>query len=171
MKKIKEGKLKVFVSKKDAIDRLMQLQGPCKDINDRNCGSIEFYCNKNGKIKIECCEQRLSLNFKNSKILTKLYGVVTQCDNETYINYFTSLKNINIFIWISFLLIATVISMFFMLLPINKTKVLALTVCCIIALVFQVISILEEKTNPDIDSDTLIKILENKIDIVNNWKE
>ena len=52
VKKIKQGKLEVFASKNDTIDRLMQLQGLCKDIKDSNGGLIDFYCNKNGKIKM-----------------------------------------------------------------------------------------------------------------------
>ena len=51
MKKIKQGKLEVCASKSDTINRLMQLQGLCKDVNVRNGGLINFYCNKYGKIQ------------------------------------------------------------------------------------------------------------------------
>lgn len=171
MKKIEQGKLEVRASKNETINRLIQLQGLCKDVNDRNGGLIHFYCNKNGKIKIECYEERLKLNFNHSKILTKLYGVVTECNNKTYIDYFTSLKNSSVFARISFLLTAIVIAAVFMLLPVDKSKVLVVIVCCIIALAFQIISILKEKSNPHIDSVTLVKVLEDKVDTVNNWEK
>ncbi len=171
MKKIKQGEFEICASKKDTINRLIQLQGLCKNINDRNGGLINFYCNKNGKIKIECYEKRLKLNFKNSKILTKLYGVVTECNNITYINYFTSLKKSNIFVRISFLLAAIIILTFFMLSSVYKSKVLVAIICCIIALVFQIISLLKEKSDPHTDSDTLIKVLEDKVEIINNWEK
>lgn len=171
VKKIKQGKLEIFASKKDTINRLMQLQGLCKDVKDSNDGLINFYCNKKGKIKIECYEKRLKLNFKNSRILSKLYGAVTEYNHQTYIEYFTSLKISSIFARISFFLIAIVILALFLLLPVDKIKVLIVIVCLIIALIFQVISILKEKSNPHMNSETLIKVLEDKVNIINNWEK
>lgn len=171
VKKIKQGKFKVFASKKDTINRLMQLQGLCKDVKDSNGGLINFYCNKRGKIKIECYEERLKLNFKNSRILSKLYGSITECNHHTYIDYFTALKISSIFARISFFLIAIVILALFLLLPVDKIKVLIVIVCLIIALIFQIISILKEKRNSHINSETLIKVLEDKVNIINNWEK
>lgn len=171
MKKINQATIEIFSSKDEAINRLMQLQGVCKNANDSNGGLIDFYCNKNGKIRIECYEERMKLNFKNSKILTKLYGTVIERNHKTYIDYFTSLKISSIFARLSFLLIAIVILALFLLLPVDKIKVLIVIVCLIIALIFQVISILKEKSNPHMNSDILIKVLEDKISIINNWNE
>lgn len=170
MKKIKQGKIEVFTSKHDAINKLMQLQGLCKDVKDSNGGLINFYCNKNGKIKIECYEERLKLNFKNSRILSKLYGSITEYNHQTFIVYFTSLKITSIFARISFFLMAIVILALFLLLPVDKIKVLIVIVCLIIALIFQVITILKEKNNPHMNSEILIKVLEDKVNIINNWE-
>ena len=169
MKKINQGKFEVYASKTDTINRFMQLQGLCKDVKDSNDGLIDFYCNKNGKIKIECYEERLKFNLKNSRILCKLYGTITECNNQTYIDYFTTLKISSIFVRISFFLIAIVILSLSLLLPVDKIKVLIVIICLIIALIFQVISILKEKNNPHINSETLIIALENKVNIINNW--
>ena len=171
MKKIKQGKLEVFASRSDTIDRLMQLQGLCKDVKDSNEGLINFYCNKNGKIKIECFEKRLKLNFKNSRILCNLSGIITEYNNQTYIEYFTSLAISCIFARISFFLIAIVIMALFLLLPVDKIKTLLVIICLITALIFQVVSIFKEKHNPHINSETLIKALEDKVNIINNWEK
>jgi len=170
MKKFKQGNLEVYASKNDTINRLVQLQGICKDANDRNGGLINFYCNKYGKIKIECYEKRLKLNLKNSKILTKLYGSVTERNHKTYIDYFTALKISSIFSRISFLLIAVVVLALFLILPVDKIRVLVVIVCLIVILIFQIFSIIKEKNNPHIDSETLIKVLEDKVNIINNWE-
>lgn len=171
MKKIKQGKLEVFASRNDTIDKLMQLQGLCKGVKASSGNLINFYCNKNGKIKIECYEKRLKFDLKNSRILCKLYGTITECNNQTYINYFTSLKISSFSARISFFLIAIVILALFLLLPVDKIKVLIVIVCLIIALIFQVVSILKEKSNPHMNSETLIKVLEDKINIINNWEK
>lgn len=58
MKKITQGKLEIFTSKANAINKLIQLQGVCKDIENSNNRPIEFYCNKNGKITVESLYSR-----------------------------------------------------------------------------------------------------------------
>lgn len=168
MKKIVQGKFDVCTSKVDAIDKLMQLQGVCQEKNSNNC-RIEFHCNKHGKIIIESQVSRHSP--KKAKIFTKLYGNVTKQNNKTYVNYYISFDKNGVFRRLSAFLIAAIVLLFFLVFVPNKTKVLIALILCIIGLIFQLFSIEKEKSNLNLNSDTLIKVLENKVNIVNNWEK
>ncbi len=176
MKKIKEGKIEVLASKKDAIDRFMMLGGGCRgrDFRDRNGGAMIFYCNKYGKILIECQQVRreMTKNNSSSNILTKLYGTIKQYDNKTYVEYYTALKNIDVLKRMGLYVYGIIVSIFLLIRYILVFfPVIFFLFYFIISMIKQISSILEEKTSPDIDSDTLIKILENKVDAVNNWEK
>lgn len=167
MKKITQGKLEIFTSKADAINKLIQLQGVCKDIENSNNCPIEFYCNKNGKITVE--SQRSRHNPQKAQMFTKLYGEIAEQNDKTYINYYTAFNYISVFARISFFIIAIIVLSIFMIFVSDKIKALIAIIVCVVGLVFQLISIEKEKKNLSENSDTLIEVLENKVNIVNNW--
>lgn len=174
MKKIKEGKFEVLASKKDAIDRFMMLEGGVRDFRDRNGGAMGFYCNKYGKILIQCQQGRREMekNNSSSNILTKLYGTIKQYDNKTYVEYYTALKNSNVLTSIGLYLFGIICCIFLLIRYILFfLPIIIFLFYFIINMIKQINSILEEKTNPNIDSDILIKILENKINTVNDWEK
>lgn len=167
MKKINQGEFEVFTTKTDAIDKLMQLQGVCKDIKNSNNYIIEFCCNKNGKITVE--SQWSRHNPQKAKVLTKLYGEVIEQANKTYINYYTSFSNMSVFARLSCFIIAIIILSIFMVFVTDKIKALIAIIVCIIGLVFQLISIGKERQNLTENSNILVEVLKNKVNIVNNW--
>lgn len=167
MKKISQGKFEVFTTKADAIDKLIQLQGGCKDIKNSNNYIIEFYCNKNGKITVE--SQWSRHNPQKAKVFTKLYGEVIEQVDKTYINYYTSFSNKSVLIRISSFIIAIIVLSIFMMFVAEKVKDLIAIIVCIVGLIFQLISIEKEKKNLSENSDIFIEVLENKVNIVNNW--
>lgn len=167
MKKITQGKLEFFTSKADAINKLIQLQGVCKDIENSNNCSIYFYCNKNGKITVESLRSRHDP--KKAQIFTRLYGEITEQNDKAYINYYTVFNYMSVFARISFFIIAIIILSIFMIFVSDKIKALIAIVVCVIGLVFQLITIEKEKKNLSENSNTLIDVLENKVNIINNW--
>ncbi len=169
MKKIEQGKFEIFTSKTDAISKLIQLQGICKDIKNSNDCRIMFHCDKRGKITVESDDDRY--NPKKALILTKLYGEIIEQANKTYINYYISLANKNIFLRIGVFVSAIIILLIFGLFIDDKFKVLIAIVICVIGLVFQCISIKNEKRDPSLNSKILIKVLEDKINTINNWEK
>ncbi len=169
MKKIEQGTFEIFTSKDDAINKLMQLQGVCKDIRNSNDCRILFECDKCGKIVVESDDDRY--NLKKALILTKLYGEIIEQANKSYINYYVSLENKNVFLRLSMFVIAIIVLLILGLFIDDKLKVLVAIVICIIGLVFQCISIKNEKCNSSLNSEILIKVLEDKINTINNWEK
>ncbi len=169
MKKINQGNFKIFTSKANTINRLMQLQGVCKDIKNTNNCRIEFRCNKHGKIIVESQWDRF--NPKKAEIFTKLYGDVIEQANETQIVYYTAFDKNSVFSKLSTFLIASIILLILIVFVADKIKVLIAIIFCIIGLVFQLISIKKEKDNSSLNSDILIKTLENKVNMINNWEK
>lgn len=167
MKKLQQGTFEIFTSKTDAISKLIQLQGICKDIKNSNDCRIMFHCDKRGKITVESLRDRY--NLKKAKMLTKLHGDIFEQGNKTYINYCVFLDKKSVFLRLCVFLIAIVILSIFSVFIADKIKVLIAVIICIIGLVFQLISINKEKENPSLNSKILIKVLENKINIINNW--
>ncbi len=168
MKKIEQGKFKVFTSKADAIDKLMQMQGICqeKSVDDRR---IEFSCKKDGKVNVCFSQGRRENRSGKSKLFTKLNGEVIMQDNETYITYFTAIDTFGVFVRLFILAIAIIVCLFFFAFIADKIKVLIATIICITAFVFQLISI--EKEAPSSESNVLVDVLKKKVDAVNTWEK
>lgn len=166
MKKIEQGKIEVFTSKVDAIDKLMQMQGVCqeKSIDDRR---IEFSCKKDGKINICFPQGRRENRYGKSKLMTKLNGKVIMQDNKTYITYYTAIDRFDIFTRLFILAIAIVVCLLCFVFVADKIKVLIATIICVAAFVFQLISI--EKEDPSSNSNILVDVLKKKIDAINAW--
>lgn len=169
MKKIDQGKLKLHTSKNDAINKFLQLQGVCKDVKNSNNCRVEFFCNKKGKISIVSLRDRYSI--KNSQILTELYAQVIENSGETYISYYTSLKKEKIIIIWSAFIVAIIVLLLSLLILDRKILTLGIIFLCIYALIYQLSSIKREKDNPSENSEIYIRVLEQKVDTVNNWEK
>lgn len=169
MKKLSQGMYEIFTTKADAIDKLMQMQGICREeISGENL--IEFYCQKNGKIVITNPPTRRVEN-DNS---TNLFAEIIEQNGKTYVSYYTTYsKSSNIFKLI-FLAIYLFMAVFAIALTIiGKEKTFYLPILAL-ALVFFGIKLFagtkEEKNSPK-DSEILIKELKKRVEAVNLWEK
>ena len=160
--KISQGKLELHTSKSDAIDKLMQLQGVCSEENS-NDNPIEFYCTKSGNVAIN----NPPTKFVSKEISTKLFGKVIVEDGKTYLTYsttYSSSNNIIKIIYLTIMLLASILGIF-----IEKTiLIFALILACLL-FGSMLSSATNEKGNASNDSEILIKELEKRVDAVNNW--
>lgn len=163
MGKINQGIYEVFTTKSDAIDKLMQMQGICRETNSAD-NLIEFSCMKNGKIIVTNPATR-KMGTMNS---TNLYGEVIEQDNKTYITFYTAYSKSNSILKMFFFAIDIIICVVAVI-NIEKMSSLYLLLFCTAFFVFELISSIKEKGNSNNDSDILIRELKNRIDAVNNW--
>ena len=91
MGKISRGEYELFTTKNHAIDKLMQMQGICRD---ELCGEnkIEFYCTKRGNISITN-PPRTNVMSLNS---TNLYVKVIEKNGKAYVSYYTSFSQFSL---------------------------------------------------------------------------
>ena len=167
MKKIIQGEFEVFTTKADAIDKLMQMQGICREqISGEN--AIQFYCLKNGKITITNPPTRRVEN-DNSTIL---FGRVIEKDGKTYVTYYTAFSKSNnvtklIFLLMDFLMAA--ISIVFVVLSKTQMYYLLILILALPLFSFKFFAGTKEEKNSKIDSEILIKELEKRVEAVNYW--
>ena len=151
MKKTTVGTLQVFTSKADAISRLMQLQGVCKDVKNSNNCRIMFHCNKQGKIIIESEWDRYDP--KKAKIFTTLYGEIIEQDDKTQINYYTAFDKSSVRKRIAAFIVSIIVLLICLVLAASEAIVRIMItasvgiVVCIYVLAFQLSSIKREKRN------------------------
>lgn len=164
MKKINEGKLEIFTTMQDAIDKFIELEGICRqDISGDN--ATYFYCSKKGRITISNPPRR-----SVSDNSTKLHGQIFEENGKTYVSYHTDFDKQNNVTKLVMTLIYVVFGIY-CLINIHKPMYSLLMVICIAGFVYDVITILKEKRNSADDSKILVKELENKVDAVNRWDE
>ena len=167
MKKIIQGEFEVFTTKADAIDKLMQMQGICREeISGEN--AIQFYCLKNGKITITNPPTRRVEN-DNSTIL---FGRVIEKDGKTYVTYYTAFSKSNnvtklIFLLMDFLMVA--ISIVFIVFSKTQMYYLPILILALPLFCFKFFVGTKEEKNSKIDSEILIKELEKRVEAVNFW--
>ena len=167
MKKIIQGEFEVFTTKADAIDKLMQMQGICREeISGEN--AIQFYCLKNGKITITNPPTRHVEN-DNSTIL---FGRVIEKDGKTYVTYYTAFSKSNnvtklIFLLMDFLMAA--ISIVFVVLSKTQMYYLPILILALPLFSFKFFAGTKEEKNSKTDSEILIKELEKRVEAVNYW--
>ena len=167
MKKIIQGEFEVFTTKADAIDKLMQMQGICREeISGEN--AIQFYCLKNGKITITH-PYRKRVENHNSTIL---FGRVIEKDGKTYVTYYTAFSKSNnvtklIFLLMDFLMAA--ISIVFVVLSKAQMYYLPILILALPLFSFKFFAGTKEEKNSKTDSEILIKELEKRVEAVNYW--
>ena len=169
MPKINQGKYEVFTTKEDAINKFMQLQGVCREkISGENL--IEFSCNKKGKIVItNPSSNRRRTDGDNA---TNLYAEVLEEDGKTYVNYYTEFSESNNILKLIFLVIYSLMSIFAIVLAIKldyKMYYIPIFALAILFYGIEVFATTKEKKNSPKDSETLIKVLENRVEAVNLW--
>ncbi|MBO5211470.1 MAG: hypothetical protein J6B80_06025 [Clostridia bacterium] len=167
MKKISQGEYQLLTTKADAIDKLMQMQGVCREeISGEN--AIQFYCLKNGKITIINPPTRRVEN-DNSTIL---FGRVIEKDGKTYVTYYTAFSKSNnvtklIFLLMDFLMAA--ISIVYVVLSKTQMYYLPILILALPLFSFKFFVGTKEEKNSKTDSEILIKELEKRVEAVNYW--
>lgn len=166
MKKIIQDKLEVFTSKADAIDKLTQMQGSCRE--EMNSRPIVFYCSKKGNITISNPPSR----HPERDSSTNLYGKVIEENNKTYISFYTCYSKANTvskIISYIFLIVITIVAIMF----INKTPYkAAYLLVLLLGIAYYIVSLIsatKEGKNSSEDSDKLVNELKNRIEAINNW--
>lgn len=162
MKKIEQGKIEVFTSKGDAINKLMQMQGFCQSKLSNN-NSIEFFCTKKGKFAISNPPTPL-VSRENS---TKLFGNIIEDDNKTYITFYTTYSNANNItkiIYLIIMVVSTILSFF-----VDKTVPRIILILCFLLFGYMLFITVKEKDNSPVDSNILISELKRRVDAINNW--
>lgn len=167
MKKIGQGKLEIYTTKADAIDKFMQMQGFCRE-EISGYQRMEFYCTKNGKISIANTPSR---HIENT-FSTSLYGEVVEQDGKSYVTYYTVYSHYNNVLKIISLIMLTVMLVFAVIFAVydadRKAPYIIFAFCCVLS-VFQLIQALKEKKNAPRDSEIMIKELEKRAEAVNLW--
>lgn len=162
MKKIAQGEFEIHTTKKDAINKFMQLTGVCREeISDDK--PIEFYCTKTGKIAISNPPTTLVTR----EISTKLFGKVIEEDNRTYISFYTSYSNANNIIKIFYLTIMAFSATFSFF--VDKTTPRIILILCFLLFGYLFFISAKEKSNSQTDSNTLVGELKKRVDAINNW--
>lgn len=167
MKKLRQGQYELFTTKADAIDKFMQLQGPCREVIGGE-DAIWFYCRKNGRIVISDPPQSRAEN-DNS---TELFAEITEQDGKTYVTYYTAFSkanNVVKFIWFAVYMLLAAVSVVLAVTgayPVKYLPVVALPLLFFGAKLFLVAK--EEKNAPN-DSDILINELGRRVEAVNLW--
>ena len=167
MKKISQGKFEICATKAGAIDKFMQMQGICREeLSGDN--SIEFYCSKKGKIAITNPPKK-HIEHTNS---TNLFAEIIEEDSKTYVTYFTvysQFNNVLKFISLIMLIAMAIIAIVLAVANVDKTVSPIILVFCLLFFVFQLFNSAKEQKNSPIDSEIMIKELENRVEAVNLW--
>ena len=173
MPKINQGKYEVFTTKEDAINKFMQMQGICRErISGEN--PIEFSCNKKGKIVIanpssnRRSPRRRTADYNS----TNLYAEVLEESGKVYVNYYTEFSVLNQFSKCFYFAIYLLMGIFSIVLAVVGKYEFYYLPILFLGLIFsgiQIFSIVKEKKNSPKDSETLIKVLENRVKAVNLW--
>ena len=165
MKKIREGKYAISTTKYDAISKFMQLQGACREtLTDDE--RIRFYCSKKGRLTITDPPSMRAKYYRNS---TNLYGQVIVQDDETYVTYYTGFSKWNYYGHLVGIVISILGAILAFLL--EGPTMLFLVVLCIIVLVANYLKVSKSKANAWLDSEILIKELEERVNAVNRWDD
>ena len=169
MAKINQGKYEVFTTKEDAINKFMQLQGVCREkISEEN--PIEFICTKKGKIVIT--NPSSNRRMTDGDNATNLFAEVLEEDGKTYVNYYTEFSKANNILKLIFLVIYSLMSIFAIVLAIKldyKMYYIPILALAILFYGIELFATTKEKKNSPKDSETLIKVLENRVEAVNLW--
>lgn len=166
MKKLAQGKYEVYTTKEDAIHRLRQMQGYCREeISGEN--TVEFQCSKKGEIIISDFSRK---SISSDCSIQLRAGVIRQ-DNKTYIAYQTEFsKGHNIFKTI--FIILQIIGLFiaaWVMIKLGEIKYLWVLLFSLVFSACLLFRSLKEESNSSKDSEILIKELEKRVDAVNHW--
>lgn len=167
MKRISQGEYEIFTTKKDAIDKFMQMQGTCREeISGEN--PIRFYCSKKGKIIITNPPTK-RVESDNS---TNLFAEILERDGKAYVAYYTAFSRSNNVLKYIFLAIYLFLAIIAIVLAINtrgKTYYLLILFFGLLLFGFKLFSATKEEKNSPKDSEILIKELEKRVEAVNLW--
>ena len=169
MKKISQGNFEVYTTKADAIDKFMQMQGLCREeINGYQ--KLEFYCTKKGKITVT---NSPSKHIENT-YSTFLYGEIIEQDGKTYVSYYTvysHYNNILKIISLVNLILMSLLAILFIFVDFGTNAPYILFVLCCAFNILELINALKEKKNAPRDSKIMIKVLEKRVEAVNQWEK
>ncbi len=167
MKKISQGQYEIFTTKPDAINKLRQMQGICRDaLSDEN--RMAFTCLKDGKISITDPPGRKA-EHANS---TNLFAEVIEQDGKTYVTYYTSFNRTNNILKSIFLIvdiIMAIIGCILVAISDNKLYAFAILAVCLAVAAFSLFTNAKEEENSPADSDILINELQRRVEAVNLW--
>lgn len=167
MGKISEGRYEVFTTKQDAIDKLVQMQGVCRE-EISNKKPIEFHCSKNGKIYIFHSSGRNAIN-DNTAILS---GEVIEQEGKTYITFHTEFVKSGVVLKMVYLIICIIFAIGAIIsavLSFESYFTIAMLILALIFLVWQLFFTPKEKDFAPADSATMINELEKRVEAVNLW--
>ena len=166
MKKLTEGRLEIFTTKEDAIEKLMQIQGISREsMTSGNC--FQFLCYKDGKIFMTHPSTR-SITAENA---TKLCGQVIEQDGKTYVSYYTYYDNAVRFMKYFGFVFYILLAIFCIVITVITREKLALLLSFFllgINLVHLITNPNEKACSPK-DSKILVKELEKRVEAVNQW--
>lgn len=164
MKKIAQGEFEIHTTKKDAINKFMQLTGVCREeVSDDK--PIEFYCTKTGKIAISNPPTTLVTR----EISAKLFGKIIERDEKTFVTFqimYSSANNVIKIIYSTLMLISTLLAFF-----IDKTAMRVALIFSFLLFGGLLFSATKEKNNLTFDSEMLIKEPEKWVNAINSWNE
>ena len=168
MRKIEQGKYELFTTKKDAIDKFMQMQGVCiEEISGEK--PILFYCTKKGKIAINSPP---GTQFERT-ISTNLFAQIIEHDGKTYITYYTAYSKFHsIFKVVTFvyLIVMAIVAIILTVVNASMNEILLIfLVLSLLFFIFQLYNSAKEQKNSPKDSKILIKELEKRVEAVNLW--
>ena len=165
--KISEGKYELNTTKQDAIDKFMQLQGICREENQRG-NAIEFRCYKKGKIIIKSPPRKRVENDN----ATNLFAQVIEQNGKTYVSYrtsFSALINASKCIFLAVYILAAVLAIVLTVFGENRIYYLPILFLGLIFFGFKLFSAFKEKADSPKDSETLVKELEKRVEAINEW--
>lgn len=168
MQKIEQGEFEIFTTKKDAIDKLMQLDEDCRDESSSGY-CLEFLCDKQGNIIIS---STVSANRSANQISSYLKGKVVERDSKTYVEYFTDYSksgNISKIICIAIMLLCAIFAVFLAVVQGDTLFSIACLVAGVVVFISGLSQSVNEKDHITSDSKIMVEELKNRVDAVNMW--
>ena len=163
IKKTEQGKLKLSVSKAEAINRLLQLHA--KQVDSATLG---LFCKKNGEFRIKYLVSKY--NGKYAYVLSRLYAKITVENGETYVSYYTGINSLTVFLVCGGLGFATILFLLSNLFFRIDSRTIVAAIGCAVSLIIYLSTVLQEKSNPYANSEIFVQALKQYVDAINNWE-
>lgn len=164
MKKIAQGRYTLTCTKEEAIERFREMDGYCREkLSDEY--PVFVGCTGKGEIGIGSRTRRTVVGNP-----TKLYAQIVEEADKTYITYYTAFSKFdNIFNVIAF--VFYLIMSIFAIVYAKTSVALIVAIVCAVSFVRQLYASANGKNYAYQDSETLIKVLEERVNAVNRWDE
>lgn len=165
MKKILQGKYALSCTKEEAIDRLREMAGYCREELDYE-NQVFFSCTKKGKIAVCGCSHR-RYGLDNN---TWLHAQIVEETDKTYITYYTQHHKVNAVL--NLILGAVNVITGVIVIVYARTLMALLAYGLILAMsIREMYAVANGDSNAWQDSEILRKVLEERVNAVNRWDE